>query len=265
MRSLATATGMPRAQTGRASLVPAANVSEARGVTFGLHRFGAVAAPCWFTDQRRRRAQSNSPSSIGDSSVDEQPVFGAGDSAMTIGSTKIGCGAQTLTSFWARAQKSVASHCVSNTHVSRHVVGWPMRPVQVVPPRQRVTPMVQGPPSLASGGRGSQIRKAPWPATHSWVVRHWASVVHVARQVVAPMGRPVHVVPFSQRLTPGMQGCPAATGGTRATQMRTALEPITHSSVAAHWASVMQVARQVVGPPGTPVHVVPPRHRVTIG
>jgi hypothetical protein len=89
-------------------------------------------------------------------------------------------------------------------------------------------------------------------------------VAHVARQVVAAPASPAQAVPISQRETPGVHGAPVATGGARMTQICTPPEPMTHSSVAAHWASLVQVARQVVAPPGRPVHVVPPRHRVTL-
>lgn len=143
------------------------------------------------------------------------------------------------------------------------VVGSPGTPVQVVPPRQRVTPNVQGWPRIASGGLVTQTRRLPWPGTHSSLAGHCASVRQVARQVVPPPGTPVHAVGLTHLETPGVHGSPTITGGARGVQMRTMFEPSTHSSVIAHCASLAQVVRHVVGPPSRPLQVVMPRHRVT--
>ncbi len=104
-------------------------------------------------DLERRIASSSARRPARPPGTDAHPVFGATDSATRIGSTKIGWGRQTPASFCPRPQYSVAAQSGSSSQLSMQVVASPGTPVQVVPPRQRVMPMVHAPPFVASGGR----------------------------------------------------------------------------------------------------------------
>jgi hypothetical protein len=68
------------------------------------------------------------------------------------------------------------------------------------------TPGVQASPAISGGVRGTQMRTELVPSTHSSFIAHCASVMQVARQVVAPPIASLQVVLPRHRVMPIMHG-----------------------------------------------------------
>jgi len=114
---------------------------------------------------------------------------------------------------------------------------------------QRETPGVQLWPSITGGTRGLQIRTELAPSTHSSVEAHVAFEVHVERHVDGPPINPEHVVPPRHRVRPITQASPGIASGGFSAQTRGPAWLITHSSVEAQFALVVQFRRHVSGAP----------------
>ena len=117
------------------------------------------------------------------------------------------------TEFTPSTHSSLIAQFASVVQVARHVVGPPGSPVHVVPPRHLVTPTMHTSPSIASGGFLTQTRAAPCPVTHSSVVAHCTSVVHVRRQARGAPVAEAQTVFERQKVAPTVQGAPSIAVG----------------------------------------------------